>query len=883
MIRIWLRGLLTRRSGRLLGVATGTALTVALLATLGGFIANSAATMTKRTIAAVPVDWQVLLAPGADAAAVASAISAATPATAVQTVGYAAVPGLSATTGGTVQTTGAATVLGIDPAYRQAFPSELRPLIGSLDGVLLAQQTAANLHVTVGDTVTIQRSGLPPIDVVVAGVVDLPQADSLFQAVGVAAGIAPQAPPDNVLLLPTSQWHALFDPQAALRPDSLRTQLHVRIGHDLPSDPAAAASLVQQQAHHVEAQVAGNVAIGNNISARLAGARADASYAEVLFLFLGLPGALLAIALTLAVAGAGAARRRQEQALLKVRGATSRQIIGLASIEGLIAGVCGLILGLLAAALATQLIAPDGSPFAPTGWQWSAIASLLGLLFAWAAIVLPVWRETRSTTVTAARAAVGRNATPLWQRLYLDVLILAVAAIMFWRTASTGYQIVLAPEGVPQTAVAYEAFLAPLGFWLGTVLLAARLWRTGLTRGQRALAWLLQPVAHELAGLVARSLGRQHALQTRGVILVALALAFATSTAIFNTTYNAQARVDAELTNGADVQVRGTTAAPPANQLVQLAGLPQVTAAVPMQHRFAYVGSDLQDLFGIDPKTIGQATHLANAFFANGDAQATLALLAAQPNGLLVSEETMKDFQLHPSDTVNLRLQGADKQYHIVAFRFIGVVREFPTAPKDSFLVANASYIAQQTGIAAAEVVLLRANGDSATLAAQVQQVVGGLPGVIVTDIGTTQRAISSSLTAVDLRSLTALELAFAVLLIAGAAGLVLALSLVERQRSFAILAALGAKRAQLASFIWSEGLLLLGGGLLFGSVVGVIVAQMLVALLTHVFDPPPESLALPWGYLALACGAVIGSIVLAVLATIQAAQRGVIEQVRGL
>lgn len=48
---------------------------------------------------------------------------------------------------------------------------------------------------------------------------------------------------------------------------------------------------------------------------------------------------------------------------------------------------------------------------------------------------------------------------------------------------------------------------------------------------------------------------RQRVLVTRGVVLVAIAFSFAVSTAVFNTTYNAQSRVDAELTNGADVQV----------------------------------------------------------------------------------------------------------------------------------------------------------------------------------------------------------------------------------------------------------------------------------------------------------------------------------------
>ena len=41
-------------------------------------------------------------------------------------------------------------VLGLPDGYRTAFPGELRTLTGADEGVLLAQQTAANLHVAPG-------------------------------------------------------------------------------------------------------------------------------------------------------------------------------------------------------------------------------------------------------------------------------------------------------------------------------------------------------------------------------------------------------------------------------------------------------------------------------------------------------------------------------------------------------------------------------------------------------------------------------------------------------------------------------------------------------------------------------------------------------------
>jgi putative ABC transport system permease protein len=65
---------------------------------------------------------------------------------------------------------------------------------------------------------------------------------------------------------------------------------------------------------------------------------------------------------------------------------------------------------------------------------------------------------------------------------------------------------------------------------------------------------------------------------------------------------------------------------------------------------------------------------------------------------------------------------------------------------------------------------------------------------VKVTTLGEAQAVISSSLTAIDLRGLTTLELGFSVLLIAGVTGLILARGLAERRRGFTILSALGAR-----------------------------------------------------------------------------------------
>ncbi|MCV4640194.1 hypothetical protein OFB62_33345, partial [Escherichia coli] len=73
---------------------------------------------------------------------------------------------------------------------------------------------------------------------------------------------------------------------------------------------------------------------------------------------------------------------------------------------------------------------------------------------------------------------------------------------------------------------------------------------------------------------VAATPERQRGLLARGAALAALAVAFAVSTSIFNATYGGQSRVDALLTNGADVTVTGTSASPAGGRLEALKAIP---------------------------------------------------------------------------------------------------------------------------------------------------------------------------------------------------------------------------------------------------------------------------------------------------------------------
>jgi putative ABC transport system permease protein len=361
----------------------------------------------------------------------------------------------------------------------------------------------------------------------------------------------------------------------------------------------------------------------------------------------------------------------------------------------------------------------------------------------------------------------------------------------------------------------------------------------------------------------------------RSVVLLGLALAFAVSTATFNATYQAQAEADAQLTNGADVTVTqspGVRTGPEA--ATALASVPGVRAVEPLQHRFAYIGKDLQDLYGVRPATITGVTALQDSYFQGSGARSLMATLATAPDSILVSAETVKDYQLLPGDVVNLRLpDSATKQLVTVPFHYAGIVTEFPTAPKDSFFVANASYVAAKTGSNAVGAFLVDTGGSDVTaVAAQIQARLGA--SATVTDIAHTRSRVGSSLTAVDLAGLTAVELGFALLLAAAAGGLVLFLGLAERRRTFAITTVLGATRRQLRGLVTAEAAVLTVGGLVAGAAVGWLLAQVLVAVLTGVFDPPPAAATVPWAYLGIAVAVTLAGLGIATLGALRPGRR---------
>jgi putative ABC transport system permease protein len=882
MIALALRGLL-RAPGRSLGRALVLAAAVALLGSMLLFIGHSLRTMTQSAVRSVPVDWQGPVSSYGAARSIADGVAnqvgiqEATPVATAPFAGAshkAPVGSISTSTGSILA------VSGRYPAHIHAF----RFLHGTLrpGSIVLDQQLAATLQAGIGDRITLTpKAGAKPIPLPVSGIALVSAGDVLFQPLNPASGPTPAQPPANVAILPLETFArrvapelpsvATASPGASAVPGAQRgvqwqvqAQLDPGYLHGSPSDALKQATRLRNQ---VERSFPGRVQFVDNLGDNLSTAAGDALYAETLYIMLAVPGALVALALAYLAALGTVDRDRRELALLRSRGASRRDLLVLTGVEGAVIGALAGAIGTAVALLTVRyLVSSAGAVGLVRALVTFAVCVALAFLGAASARMGASLAAFRGS-VADARRSVRRTGKPLWQRLYLDVIALAVSGLVYYLTARTGFSAVVNPDSNPTLSLSVYMFLAPALLWLGATLLLVRL------RGG-AVAWLLRRAAGERArttpGFLLASAGRRGAAINRGLVVTALLLAFGVNLGIFTATYDQQTRVDAQLTLGADVVVTAPPDAIAKRGLQRrIAGIAGVSGTTSLDHSYAYVGPDLQDTFGIDAGTLTRGTSLRDSYFLGGSASQMLSRLRARKDAILVSKETVTDYSLAIGDLLKLRvLDRRTGSFRIVPFHVAGVVQEFPSAPRDSFMVANLTYLRSVTNDPGPNVILVRAGGDPVAVSRRVAGATRGF-GAAVKNIRQQTAQTVSSITTVDLVGISRIEEAFAVLLAAAAIGLFVLVALVERRHELATMAALGASIRSIAAFVWSEAALVLAAALACAALLGWLLAEMLVAMLRHVFDPPPDHLVVPWGFLGgLAGAAVFGGALAVILAS---------------
>ena len=219
-----------------------------------------------------------------------------------------------------------------------------------------------------------------------------------------------------------------------------------------------------------------------------------------LFLMVFLVAGILAYYLTI-TAGMVIRARSAEIAMLKSRGATTLQIGILTLVEGLLlagpALAAGVLLSPLLARILGGLVFDAAWTGAPVSLSWTAVGlGAAGALLAVIVLSLATLAAARKGIVEFRQAGARPARTPFVHRYYLDLLALAVIALLWWQISSRGTALTRS-LGSRELEVDFTLLLGPALGLIALGLLVMRLFPLAAGLSSRLVGpfgpgWLVQ-------------------------------------------------------------------------------------------------------------------------------------------------------------------------------------------------------------------------------------------------------------------------------------------------------------------------------------------------------------------------------------------------------
>jgi len=220
-------------------------------------------------------------------------------------------------------------------------------------------------------------------------------------------------------------------------------------------------------------------------------------------------------------------RQTGEIALLRSRGASSRQVVAIYAIEGLV--ICGAaaLLGPYIAKLAIAVLGYtppfenlSGNSALEVPMSRLAFASAAGgALLAFAALLIPAWRASRHSTIDYKHSLARPQTQPLFLRYYMDLVLVGVGAFLFYQLREKGS---LVTEKLFGDLSADPLLLAsPTLFMLMVALVFLRLFPLAL----RFVAWATHRMESPTVALGLSRMTRAPMQYSRLILLLLLATA----------------------------------------------------------------------------------------------------------------------------------------------------------------------------------------------------------------------------------------------------------------------------------------------------------------------------------------------------------------------
>jgi hypothetical protein len=288
--------------------------------------------------------------------------------------------------------------------------------------------------------------------------------------------------------------------------------------------------------------------------------------------------------------------RRVETALLRSRGAGPGHVGGLAVVEGLLLAVPAVALGPWCAIVALSLVDRVG-PMANVGLtvplQVTADSYLTAGIAGAACVVLlalPALFSARSFSAEQ-RSLLREETRPLAQRLGIDFVLLAVAAIAVWQLRLYGAPLTRNLQGTLGPDPLLVAAPA-LGLLLGAVV-ATRL----LPRMAEGAQELLARGRGLVGAMWSFQIARRPLRYTRSALMLMLAMSIAVFAVSYAATWTDSQRSQADHQVGADARVvpsRSSRALPAWSLAAAYTALPGVDEATPVERHAIQLGGSVR-------------------------------------------------------------------------------------------------------------------------------------------------------------------------------------------------------------------------------------------------------------------------------------------------
>ncbi|GEK21255.1 FtsX-like permease family protein [Cellulomonas xylanilytica] len=462
--------------------------------------------------------------------------------------------------------------------------------------VSVPQVAAEEYGWTVGTELPVQNMGTyAESAVVVVGVHELTGASRLWTR-DVLQGLEhdPSYPvPGSFGFVVTDAWGPfVVAPEALTAPGSVLSIDLVAAPELVDSPPGAVDAMRGRLDEGQAALVAAtdDVTLGSLLRTRLGAtidvAESNLAVTRVSLVIVGLMLVVLTVTVLLLAARLLADRRAPEQTLMASRGASGRQLLGLAALEAAAVALITTLVSPWLAGLLFQAITAVG-PLARAGlhhdpgrppslWITCAVSS-----FVLAGVLLGPLLRRRGSVVDAEQQLVRQDRRGALARSGADLALLGLAGVAVWQLST--YRSPVAATGA--TTLDPVLVAAPALLLLAGAVLALRLLPLVTGTGERLAARsrsLISPLA-------AWEVGRRPARAAGAVLLLTLALAVGSFSQSFLSTWRTSQAEQADLAIGTDVRL-DRMAGSPVTQAAVATGLPDVQEASAAANRSVDLG-----------------------------------------------------------------------------------------------------------------------------------------------------------------------------------------------------------------------------------------------------------------------------------------------------